>query len=114
MKGKLELAKAIRNLKLSSTSNQSSVAMYTCKKVVMLVGVIGGQLLVIDTHSRIESISGNKTACLVIFKKHPNEVEHLCSWLLGGLKSKGAMCDCDCGQCNCEMQSFSMMRLELV
>lgn len=75
-----------------------------------------GQLFVIDTHSRIESISGNKTACLVIFEKHPKEVEHLCSWLLRGLPRKGAKCDCDRDQrtCTCEMQSFSIMRLELV
>lgn len=95
------MVKAIKSIRSSSES--STFALYTCSKQVVFVGVLRGQLFVIDTHSRVEDSDGNKTACVVVFDKHPKEVEHLCSWLLKGLRAKGVEPSA--------MQSFSLMRL---
>lgn len=94
------MIRAIENLR-STSGDCAAVALYTCSKTVVLVGVLEQQLFAVDTHGRIKDKNGEKTGCLVVFDKHPNDVQHLSSWLLKG-QDKGVGGD--------ELQSFPIMR----
>ena len=92
---------ALRNATSSMAKKELSIALYLCSPVVVLLGNIGGNLFLLDTHPVSHVIGGQQRGLLKVFPPADESVEQLCVWLWHRLQSSGIP--------NASSQSFSFM-----
>jgi hypothetical protein len=59
------LRNAILNLQRQSGDSKVSVAIYTCRKYVLLIGCVAGKVFLVDSHPVVEKACGEKTGVAI-------------------------------------------------